>query len=371
MLVMPIVVLFYKDNGLTAFHIFLLQGVYSVSIVALEIPSGYFADVLGRKKTLFIGGTFGFLGYFIYSLSHGFTGFLLAEITLGIGQSMISGADSALLYDSLVIQKREKEYLKLEGRITSIGNFSEAIAGILGGLLATISTRTPYIVQAGVAFLAIPAALMLVEPHRDNALKEMKFRDILHISKYALFINKELRNNIVYSSVIGAATLTMAWFAQLYFEAVNLPVALFGVLWTFLNLTVGLTSLFAHRIEHKLGQTRTLLFITLFVGGGYLFLGWFQAYWAISILFFFYMVRGVATPVLKSYINQMTGSDIRATVLSVRNFIIRLIFAGIGPMLGYLTGHYSLGFALTLAGLVFLVFGTLAFIFYLRVLKEY
>ena len=47
MLYMPIVVPFYKDNGLGMKDVMLLQGVYSVTIVVLEIPSGYFADVLG------------------------------------------------------------------------------------------------------------------------------------------------------------------------------------------------------------------------------------------------------------------------------------------------------------------------------------
>jgi len=51
-LVMPIVVLFYNDNGLKQYDIFLLQGIYSIAIVLLEIPSGYFADVLGRVPFL-------------------------------------------------------------------------------------------------------------------------------------------------------------------------------------------------------------------------------------------------------------------------------------------------------------------------------
>jgi MFS family permease len=101
MLVMPIVVLFYKENGLNVTQVFILQSVYSLSIVLLEIPSGYFADVLGRKNTISLGAILGFVGYAIYSVTSGFWGFFIAEVLLGFGQSMISGADSALLYDSL------------------------------------------------------------------------------------------------------------------------------------------------------------------------------------------------------------------------------------------------------------------------------
>ena len=54
MLYMPIVVPFYESNGLSMKDIMILQAAYSVAIVVLEIPSGYLADVIGRKKTLII-----------------------------------------------------------------------------------------------------------------------------------------------------------------------------------------------------------------------------------------------------------------------------------------------------------------------------
>ncbi|MDP2114902.1 MAG: MFS transporter, partial [Bacteroidota bacterium] len=44
-LVMPIVVLFYQDNGLSMSQIFLLKSIYSIAMVVAELPSGYLADV--------------------------------------------------------------------------------------------------------------------------------------------------------------------------------------------------------------------------------------------------------------------------------------------------------------------------------------
>ena len=87
MLYMPIVVPFYESNGLSMRDIMVLQGIYSVAIVILEIPSGYLADMIGRRKTLIIGALFGSMGFIVYSFSFGFIGFLVAEIILGIGQS--------------------------------------------------------------------------------------------------------------------------------------------------------------------------------------------------------------------------------------------------------------------------------------------
>ena len=370
MLYMPIVVPFYESNGLSMKDIMVLQAVYSVAIVILEIPSGYMADVIGRRKTLIIGAIFGTIGFATYSFSFGFMGFLLAEIILGIGQSCISGADSAMLYDSLLEKGHEKKYTRFEGRITSLGNISEAAAGILGGILAGITLRAPYIAQSFVALIALPAAITLVEPGRKVPLIKAGIKEIFHIARFALFQDRPLRRNILFSAIIGTATLTMAWFAQPYFEYTQIDIAWFGVLWTSLNLTVAITSYTAHHVEQKLGQTRSIILIALLIPLGYLALSRTHLPIGLIILYIFYLIRGYATPVLKDYINRITASNIRATVLSVRNFIIRLLFAITGPFLGWIKDLYSLPQALMLAGIIFLTISVFTAILFISVGKE-
>jgi len=365
MLYMPIVVPFYESNGLTMKDIMVLQAVYSVAIVILEVPSGYLADVIGRKKTLLIGAVFGTIGFTTYSLSFGFAGFLIAEIILGIGQSCISGADSAMLYDSLLEKGKEGQYTRFEGRVTSIGNVAEAVAGILGGLLAGITLRVPYIAQSFVAFIALPAALTLREPSRTVPLVKASFMEIVRIARYAVFVNRPLSRNIFFSAVTGTATLTMAWFAQPFFEYTKIDIAWFGILWTTLNLTVAVTSYTAHRLEALLGKRWSVLLIALLIPVGYLGLSRFHTPAGLTVLYAFYLVRGYATPVLKDYINRVTESNIRATVLSVRNFITRLLFSVTGPLLGWAKDVYSLPQALTLAGIIFLAFSILTAILFM------
>lgn len=356
MLFMPIVVPFYESNGLSMKDIMILQAIYSIAIVVLEIPSGYLADVIGRRKTLIIGAMFGAIGFTTYSFSYGFLGFLVAEIILGIGQSCISGADSAMLYDSLLERGQERQYTRFEGRITSLGNIAEAVAGICGGLLAGITLRAPYFAQTFVALIALPSAITLVEPARSVPLIRAGFMEIVRIARFALFKNRPLRRNIMFSAITGTATLTMAWFAQPFFEYALIDIAWFGVLWTSLNLTVALTSYSAHITESWLGQKRSIILIAMLIPLGYIALGRFHTPAGLVILYLFYLVRGFATPVLKDYINRLTESHIRATVLSVRNFIIRLLFALTGPLLGWVKDIYSLPQALTLAGIIFTFF---------------
>ncbi|MGE0089433.1 MAG: MFS transporter [Bacteroidales bacterium] len=366
MLFMPIVVLFYEDNGLEMHHVFILQAIYSVSIVVLEIPSGFLADAMGRKKTIIIGTVLGTLGFATYSFSYGFVGFLIAEIILGIGQSLISGADSALLYDTLLESGKKEKYIKYEGRLISVGNFSEAIAGILGGLLATLSLRYPYYAQTFIAAIAVPASILLKEPGTHKKMLTISIKNILQIVKYALYDNKELKWNIIFSSVIGASTLTMAWFVQPYFKLIALPLALFGLMWTLLNLTVGFSSMFADKIEQYFKFKKLLIGFAIFIPAGFIFISQINTLWGIAVLFAFYIIRGIATPVLKDYINKLCTSDVRATILSVRNFVIRIIFAILGPFVGWYTDKFSLQEALLITGLIILVLAIFALIMQLR-----
>lgn len=355
---MPIIVLFYEENGLGLKDIFLLKSVYSVVLVTLDIPTGYLADAWGRRNCLVTGCLIAFGGFICYSFSATFGAFFIAEILLGVGQSLVSGADSALLYDTMLHYKKEDEYLKYEGKVTMVGNFSEAFAGILGGLLATSSLRLPFYCQVGIAFIGIPAALALQEFNVKVRITN-PIKNIISILRYSLITNKNLCYDIMFSGIIGAATLTMAWFVQPVLMQIDLPTGLFGVVWTVLNLTVGIAALYSDALNTRLGENKTYLLILLFITGGYLAISWNLNYFSLILFFIFYIVRGFATPILKGYINRQTFSEMRATVLSIRNFIIRLIFACIAPFIGWLSDAFSLAFALRITALLIFVPGLL------------
>ena len=100
----------------------------------------------------------------------------------------------------------------------------------------------------------------------------MSFNHIMQIVKYSLYGNKELMWNIIFSSVIGAATLTMAWFVQPYLKLVALPLSMFGIMWTLLNLTVGFSSMYAHKIEFYYKQKKTIIGIAILIPLGFIVL---------------------------------------------------------------------------------------------------
>ncbi len=366
LLLMPVLVLFYQENGLSLEDVFIVQAFFSVCVIFFEVPSGYFADHLGRKQSMLIGAVCASLGFGVYAFSYTLPQFLLAQFFIALGSSFISGSDSALLYDTLLHLRREKEYQKVAGRLASVSNFSEGIAGLVGGALALISLRMPLYFQAALGLIAIPFIWSLVEPPRQKTERtENSFTAIFHIVRYALHDHAEVKWLILYSSLVGTSTLTIVWLVQPYLQSIAWPLALFGVAWAVLQFSVGLFAFNAHRIESFLGRRVSLVSLILLSSVAYILLGLFQATWAIAFFFIFYLVRGINGPVLNDYINRCISSEIRATVLSVKTLVGRVMFVVLGPAVGWISDVYSLSAAFLFCGLVFLTFGTV-FLFFLH-----
>jgi len=356
MLTTPYLPLFMGENGVDKSSYSLLAAIHALSIILFEIPSGYLADAIGRKKTLIYGSLLGAFGYVVYSCSFSFAGFLLAMVSLGLGQSLISGSDSAMLYETLMSMKKAGEYSRYEGRVIAFGSFMETVGAPLGGLLAAMSLRYPFIAQAVVALIAVPAALTLFEPQSEIETRG-RSANLLPALKKSLLLDRKLLSLVCFSALVGGGTYTMAksipyW----YSETVQSSALELGLFWSALNLSAALFSAYAFRLERKINRLVFMATIGFVVSLSFIGLGYASTYVAVALLFVFYCFRGLATPILKNYINDHTGSDVRATVLSVRMFLVYVIFAALFPLMGWVGDASSWADALMMAGGLFAVF---------------
>lgn len=354
MLMIPILVVYYKANGLTMQEVMLLQAIFSVTMVVIEIPSGYFSDVLGRRRTMIIGCTLTSVGFAIYPFVFDFMGFLVVELVLGMGMAFISGTDSAMLYDTMLELGHPERGIKEEGRQLSFGHFSEALSGVLGGFLAALSLRTPLLAQGAVMLSLIPLAFLLTEPqeHRRDG-RRGSMREILDIVSRVVVHDKGLRGMLLTSSALGASTLTFVWLLQPYLLNAGVPVWLFGAVWSSLMLIVGMSAMHAHRVQERFGTLNTITVLGALVICVYIVAGTWSSLWVIPLLVIFNITRGVSNPVFTTAINQRVESHQRATVLSVRGLGVRMLFVMIGPLVGWITDVTSLSMALYSCAIIF------------------
>ena len=359
LVIMPIIVLFLQENGLSMTQVLILQSIFAIGIVVLEVPSGYLADMIGRKKTIVMGVILASIGHMIFSISHSFLGFLTAELFFSVSVSFISGADSALLYDTLLELKKERKYHYFESSILRVKALAETTSALLGGLLAMISLRTTAYATAIIMTAAIPIALSLVEPKVKKAeIIEEDLNSITKALKYAFLKNKKLGLILLYSGIMSSATITGVWFVQPYLKNLGLKIGYFGLVWALFNMTLIILLMYTPRIEVKLGEKRmlSLILITLFTA--YLLLSLNKTL-TLGLLFIMLLQlpRALGEPTYKYYINKLTPSRIRATTLSIKNLFMRLFFSMISPLIGRISDSYTINTALLTAGITFTLIG--------------
>jgi MFS family permease len=357
----PVIVPFWQANGLSQMQIFLLQAGFAATAVVLEVPSGYFADRYGCKTSLVLGAVLSVLGFVVYAASTGFYAMLAAECVLGIGASFISGADSALAYDSLLSLGRQDTYRRFEARGSSYSGLAEGAASVLGGLIAVYSLRGTITAQIIVYAPLIPLALMLTEPQRHGVRMSDRniLADVVRTTRYALHGHAEIKWLIAYASVASTLTYTMVWLTQPYYQLVGVPIGWFGVLWAIQLLALAGFAPFADRYEKALGRRRALVSFLLLGVAAYTVLGAFKTIWVLPVVLVFYFIRAMHAPILQDYVNRLVESNIRATVLSVKSLAQRLLYVGLGPFIGWIMDLYTLPIALLVSAVIYAGLGLL------------
>ncbi|MFB6115981.1 MAG: MFS transporter [Candidatus Nanosalina sp.] len=342
----PVIVLFWKDNGLSMFQVMVLQSLFSIAVILLEVPSGYFADLYGRRNSLTIASVFAALGIATYSIGQGFLTFLIGEVLWAIGVSLISGADSAMFYDTLVEMDKEESYKQMWGKASSFNMISAAGAAILGGFIAEYSLRWTLFAQVPFMAAMIPVAYSLKEPghHRELAGKESKTMKAIMTEVWS---NSRLRYIVLYGAFIYASLQVAFWMYQPYFELTGLQIAAFGWAYASFNVVSATSSRYGYLIEEKLGRKTSLAAMALLLALSLVLMSNILAVFSFTFIFIQQFVRGFQSPVVSDYINEIISSENRSTILSTKSLVGRILQAATLPVFGVLIDLYSVPQALT------------------------
>ncbi len=352
MVIVPVIVPFFASKGLSLAQIFYLQAVFATTIVLLEAPSGYFADIFGRRTALLIGSVIHGCGFFLLNFADDFFSLMLFEITLGVSTSLLSGADLALLYDTQKALDTEEstEHSKSIAHLGMAKSIAEAFGALLGGALAMYSFELMVLVQSGAAWLCLVLALFIVEPpYRRSEATQDRVR-IIEILRHLFHSDVVLRQIVIAIPLYSLATFNVIWLIQPYWEQQGLSLAVFGVLWCVQSLTAAVAMRYGFAVERKLGATGALIVIGLLPIVAQFGMAWFPGWIGIGIALLLFVGRGLKQVILVNALNRRVPSEFRATANSFTSFLFRLSFIVSGPLLGYIAEVHGLETALNALG---------------------
>jgi MFS family permease len=336
LVIMPIAVPFFQSKGLTMQEVFSLQALFGLVVLLTEVPSGYIADLIGRKHTLVIGAVFCGIGHTLLLGADGFWTLALFEIALGIGHSLVSGADIALLYDTeIALGRGEHEQRQVVGRLYSVRTLSEAVAGVACSVLLLWSMDVAVYVQAAVGWLPLLVALSLVEPPGQRMESGGHVENMAYICRYLMTHSAVLRLAFLALSIWSLTTFYAVWLLQKLWEIQGLELIHFGYLWGALSLVAAIAGRWAHKAEAMMGTTGVLTFIGLSPALGYLGLDAFGVVGGYFASLTFWVSRGFGLVILRDAFNRRVPGEFRATANSLASFGFRGAFVLTGPLVGY------------------------------------
>ena len=336
LIIMPIAVPFFQSKGLSMADVFTLQAFFGFVVLVSEVPSGYVADLFGRKKTLLAGAVLAGIGQSLLLVADGFWGLAAFELALGIAHSLISGADIALLYDTeLALGRGEQARRQIVGRLYGFRTVSEAVAAVACSLLILHSMELVVVIQAVVGWIPLLLALFLVEPPGERLDSGSHWGNLAEVCRALLVRSRLLRLIVLALSIWSLTTFYAVWLLQKIWESQGVDLVYFGYLWAGLTVVAALAGRYAHLAEDRLGTTGLLAFIGLSPVAGYLGLEHFGVVGAYLASATFFVSRGFGLVVLREALNKRIPSEYRATANSLTSFGFRGAFLLTGPWVGY------------------------------------
>lgn len=341
LVIVPVIVPFWQLKGLSLQQIFTLQAVFGGALLLFDLPAGYIADLFGRKRTMVLGSIISALGFQLLWMGETFYDFVIYEFILGLGLSLQSGCDVALLYSTLDKQGKLNRGVNYLGRRLTTISIGEGIASLLGGALAAWSMQWPAYLNAITPWFCVLAALSIYEPTNERMCRKSHKENFKYIARSLLGHSKYLRWILSNFIFYGFATYCAVWSLQPYWQSLGLTVSVFGYLWAGNNFVVALVGSYAQRIEQKLGSKSTFILIALLPIIGYLGMGVSGGLFGLLFTLAFPVCRGLNQVLFQHAINARIPQNMRATVNSVGGLGVRMLFIVFGPLLGYTMDHHG------------------------------
>lgn len=271
-----------------------------------------------------------------------------------MGIACVSGANSALLYDTLLSQGREAEYRKREGFRFALQLYTCALASIAGGYLYTIDHYFPIILEIVMMVTAGLVAFFFVEPPRHKVIAEHHpLRDIKDTLVYVLHGHREIAGIVLLMVIVFSTTKICMWGIQAYAEALHYPETYNGWIISAVMLCGGISGHIGHKILPNLRGQQALQGLIVMLVIVLLIAGFSMSFVGIIALGLEAFVYGFGMPRAQETINNLVDSSRRATVLSTANLATSLGFIPLSQLVGFVTDHSDISKALiTYAGVL-------------------
>ena len=359
----PVFTILFLDYGLSLAQFAVLNTVWAVTIVLAEVPSGVLADLVGRRLLLIVTSLLMIAEMALVAfvpLSNPrlvFWAFLGNRVLSGLAEAMASGADEALAYDTLVAHGQAAfwpKVLEMQMRIQSVGYIfamsvgslvydpaavNRVIGWLVPGAMVTLqdTMRYPLYLTLLFALLALAVTWRMREPQgvaagtsgRGAATTTAGIRLVFQAGKWILATPMALAV-ILFATTFDHCLRMLATLTSQYYRLIDLPEASFGLL----GSAAAVLGLFVPRLARIMAERLSPGGNVLALGGlslvSLLLLPLFIPYFGALPVMLVFVGLTMTSYFTSHYLNALTDSSQRATVLSFKGLVFNAAYGCIG-----------------------------------------
>ncbi len=340
--------IYLAARGYSPFAIGLFEMIFHIAKFLTEIPTGIFADLVGRRASLVAACIFGALSALLFLIPT--PGMIAASfVCSGISWAFKGGAQEAVVWTLASESARGGDVTNRYSRLYSRFLVLTLIAGALGagssGFLLRWNTAAPFLIRAvGVALAVAPLLLMpALRPEQPADIAE-RLHPLAHLRMglSAAWRSPILLGLLLLSALEGTVFTTSNYYTQLYFHGLGYTAAAIGVIF---GVAAVLDFLYTGAAPRVLGVARRRRLIPALVAGvslGLLLMSGAQpVVGLVGFLLIFRACDALFVLAVSASINARAPEAQRATVLSLETGLFSAEMIALFPLFGLGLSHFS------------------------------
>jgi MFS family permease len=329
-------ILYLQSRGFSLAQIGLAEAAFHLAPVLLEIPSGSFADLVGRRWSLAIGSLLIAISTVLMFLAPSLPLMMLALFLNGASYSFRSGADQAFLYDSL--GDRQARFAGILGKLMGA---SYVIAGAtiwIGAALSDYSWTWPFALATGAGLAGVWLAVGLREPVVEGGRDTPRLTPRQHLRQAAGILRGQpvVGMMLAFSGPFWAAGTVAFLYLQAAFSERGLSNSAIGLAIGGALLLNAVGASMAGRLDGRGGFSRQLMTLAFLTGIGIVGLTAGPVGIAIFAYLFANLASGLLEPLMYAWFNRHVPSAQRATLLSIESWTFSMTMIVVFPLGGLL-----------------------------------
>lgn len=200
-LLMPVMSLMIIARGVPLARLAIVVGVYSLTVVVLEFPSGVFCDLVGRKKCFLLSCVLMLISLaVILAGGEGMAVMAAAFVIQGTGRAFASGSLDALVIERSKTLGGDEAVAKTSGELGVLESVGIALGSVAGGILGGLGhAYGANLMTMTVVYIIIAALVLTGVEEKGRTKTETADREVSGIRRQIKAFGQQMKGSLSFS----------------------------------------------------------------------------------------------------------------------------------------------------------------------------